>query len=1104
MQIRILALIGAFVLTLSTPAFSTNLIIQDQIVADTSKSEIKKNDKKKKWDVTAVHGPTDSVKFTTTEGTWMNLDVSPDGNEIVFDLLGDIFTIPITGGDATLVSGGPAFDVQPRYSPDGSKISFTSDRAGGDNIWIMNRDGSDAKQISKEKFRLLNNATWTPDGNYLIARKHFTSTRSIGAGEMWMFHIPGGGGGLQVTKRKNDQQDAGEPVVSPDGRYLYFSEDMSGGKTFQYNKNPYGQIYVIRRLDMETGKLTNYITGPGGAIRPQVSPDGKYLSFVRRVRLKNVLYVHDIETFEQWPVYDNLSKDQQETWAIFGPHPNYSWTPDSKYIVVWAKGKIWNINIETKSANEIPFRARVEHKITSALHFTYDPDPESFDVKMMRDVTTSPDGNWIVFGAIGKLWKKKMPNGNAERLSKDQNSEFYPAFSPDGKWIVYTTWSDQELGAIHKIKMGGGKSTQLTQRKGYYHTPSFSPDGKKIVYRRSGGNSLLGFSYSTKRGLYWISSDGGQVSLITESGRNPRFSEDGNRIYYLSGGGLEKKYKSIGIDGKDERTVFDLKYTNGIVPSPDGKWVAFTELFNAYIAPFPRTGKSISLNKDTKAIPIKRVTRDAGNYLHWSGDSQKLHWSIGPEYYTRELRESFQFIEGAPDSLPKPDTTGFVIQLNIKTDVPTGKIALIGARIISMKGDEVIENGTIVIDQNRIIAVGRDVQIPADAKRIDVSGKTIMPGMVDVHAHTAHFTSGVLTSHNWAYYANLAFGVTTVHDPSANTETVFTQSEMVKAGKMVGPRVFSTGTILYGADGAFKAVVNSLDDARSHLRRMKAIGAISVKSYNQPRRDQRQQIIQAARELEMLVVPEGGSTFFHNINMILDGHTGIEHSIPIAPLYNDVISLWGASKTAYTPTFVVAYGGLSGEYYWYQNTNVWENERLLNFVPRAFVDARSRRRVMAHEDDFNHIDVAKAANKLRAAGVNVHIGAHGQLQGLADHWEIWMMVQGGFTPLQAIRGATLHGAQYLGMDKDLGSLEVGKLADLVVLEKNPLENIRNTEFVKYVMINGRLYDAETMNEIGNHPKTRPPFYWENPKTSEAYVWRGEEIGFREFVCSCRQ
>ena len=257
MQIRILALIGAFVLTLSTPAFSTNLIIQDQIVADTSKSEIKKNDKKKKWDVTAVHGPTDSVKFTTTEGTWMNLDVSPDGNEIVFDLLGDIFTIPITGGDATLVSGGPAFDVQPRYSPDGSKISFTSDRAGGDNIWIMNRDGSDAKQISKEKFRLLNNATWTPDGNYLIARKHFTSTRSIGAGEMWMFHIPGGGGGLQVTKRKNDQQDAGEPVVSPDGRYLYFSEDMSGGKTFQYNKNPYGQIYVIRRLDMETGKLTN-------------------------------------------------------------------------------------------------------------------------------------------------------------------------------------------------------------------------------------------------------------------------------------------------------------------------------------------------------------------------------------------------------------------------------------------------------------------------------------------------------------------------------------------------------------------------------------------------------------------------------------------------------------------------------------------------------------------------------------------------------------------------------------------------------------------------------------------------------------------------------
>lgn len=1061
-------------------------------------------EKSKKWDVNAVHGPSKAIEFTTSEGTWMNLDVSPDGREIVFDLLGDIYIMPITGGTAKALTSEPAMNLQPRFSPDGKQISFTSDRAGGDNIWIMNRDGSDLKQITKEDFRLLNNAVWTPDGQYLIARKHFTSTRSLGAGEMWMYHTGHGGSGLQLTKRKNDQQDAGEPVVSPDGRYLYFSEDMSGGSTFQYNKDPYGQIYAIRRLDLQTGELRNEITGAGGAVRPQLSPDGNYLSFVRRVRLNSVLYLHDLTTGEQWPVFDGLSKDQQEAWAIFGPYPNYNWTPDSKKIVVCGQGKIWNIDVAARSATEIPFTVTVKQTLTEAIHFEYDAHPATFDVKMMRDAVTSPDGRWLVFSATGYLWKQRLPGGQPARLTNASGlSEFYPAFSPDSRWVTYATFHDTALGAIRKISINGGNSTVLTTRKGYYHTPQFSPDGQKVVYRRSGGNTLLGFTHGLEPGLYWVPANGGKETLITDSGRDPRFSGDGSRIYFMTGGGLNKKYRSIGIDGKDERTLFDLKYVNSIVPSPDDEWVAFTELFNVYVVPFVKTGQEITLNKDTKALPVKQVSRDAGNYLHWSGDSKKLHWMIGPEYFTRDIANTFSFVAGAPDSLPGPDTSGARINLTLTSDKPDGALALTGARIITMRSDEVIDNGTIVIDGNRIAAVGAAdaVQIPAGARRIDVAGKTVIPGLVDVHAHVAHFFSGLLPRQNWAYYANLAYGVTTTHDPSANTETVFMQSEMVRAGEMVGPRIFSTGTILYGADGDFKAVVNSLADARSHLRRMKAAGALSVKSYNQPRRDQRQQVLQAARELEMLVMPEGGSTFFHNLSMIIDGHTGIEHSLPIAPLYDDVINLWAASKTAYTPTYVVSYGGLSGEYYWYQHTNVWEKERLLNFVPRAIVDSRSRRRTMAPEDDFHHIEIAKSSKALLDKGVNVHIGAHGQLQGLAAHWEMWMMGQGGFTPLECIRGATLHGADYLGLSNDLGSLEPGKLADLVVLEKNPLDNIRNTEFISHVMVNGRLYDAATMDEIGNRPKKRGPFYWERGKAGEAMEW-SETHGFGFETCGC--
>lgn len=1075
-----------------------------QNTAPAKTDTVKADEKKKKdWDVTAAHGPTKNVEFTTDEGTWMNLDVSPDGKEIAFDLLGDIYIMPISGGEAKLLSGGPAFEVQPRFSPDGKKISYTSDRAGGDNVWIINRDGSNPHAVTKEDFRLLNNAVWTPDGNYLIARKHFTSERSLGAGEMWLYHISGGEG-LQLTKRKNDQQDVGEPCVSADGRYVYFSEDMSSGGFFQYNKDPNGQIYVIRRLDRETGKLINYITGAGGAVRPQTSPDGKYLAFVRRVRLKSALYLHDLSTGEEWPLYDKLSKDQQETWATFGVYPNYSWTPDSKNIVIWAQGKIWKIEVATKSVTPIPFSVSVKQTVTEALHFPQTAISDSFEVKMIRDAVTSPDGKWLVFGATGVLWKKQVPNGKPQRLTNGSQWEFFPTFSGDGQWLVYTTWSDTALGSIYKVKLDGRNPQKLTRRKGYYITPSVSSDGRKIVYARENGNSLLGFAHGLAPGLYWMSAEGGDENFIRDDGAVPRFNHKADRIFFLAGGGLTKTYKSVRLDGGDERTHFNLKYVNNLVPSPDEKWVAFTELFNAYIAPLPQTGSAIDLNKDTKAIPLKKVSRDAGDYLHWSGDSQKLHWTIGPEYFTRELRSSFKFVEGAPDSIAGPDTVGVRIGLKLKTDAPKGKLALTGARIITMRGDEVIENGTIVVNGNRIVAVGKasEVTIPADAKRIDVQGKTIMPGILDIHAHGGHFISGLLPQQSWSYFANLAYGVTTMHDPSANTETVFTLSEMVSTGVMTGPRVFSTGTILYGADGDFKAVINNLADARSHLRRMKAVGAFSVKSYNQPRRNQRQQVLQAARELNMLVVPEGGSFFYHNLSMVMDGHTGIEHSIPVAPVYKDVNSLWGNTKTAYTPTLIVGYGGIWGENYWYQKTNVWEKSRLLNFTPRPIIDARARRRIMIPDDDFGHIENARAAKALADAGVKVNLGAHGQLQGLGAHWEMWMFVQGGMTSLEAIRAATINGAEYIGMEKDLGSLETGKLADLIIMDKNPLENIQNSESILMVMKNGRLYDAETMNEIGDYARSRLPFYWENQKTSEAFIWKGSGLGFGEFECGC--
>lgn len=1066
-----------------------------------------------KWDVNDPPGNWHfkDVTLSTDEGTWMNLDVSPDGQQIAFDMLGDIYIMPVDGGEAHALRSGLAYEIQPRFSPDGRHISFTSDAGGGDNIWVMNRDGSGARQVTTEDFRLLNNAVWTPDGNYLIARKHFTSERSLGAGEMWMFHTSGGTG-VQLTKRKNDQQDVNEPSVSPDGKYLYYSEDVYPGGSFKYNKDPNKQIYVIKRYDLDKGKTTTVTGGAGGAVRPQVSHNGKMLAFVKRVREKTVLYLRNLETGEERPVYAELSKDQQEAWAIFGAYTGFGWTPGDEALIIWAKGKIRKINLASMQASTIPFHVTNSIRIADALHFRNHAYAEKFDCKAIRHAVTSPDGKVLVFNAAGYLWKKDLPKGTPVRLTRAADLEFEPAFSSSGDELVYVTWNDEQYGAIFRLslKSRNAKPVKVTSVKAIYRMPSFSPDGKRIVFVKEEGNNHQGFSFTTDPGIYWIPSGGGQMTKVKDEGEYPLFNREGTRIYYQTGGylfgDLTKTLKSVKLDGSDERSHVTSKYANRLVPSPDERWIAFMQLHKAYVAALPHTGNPIDLDSKSKSFPVSPITRDAGISLHWSSDSRKVFWTLGDEYFTKDLRERFAFLEGAPDSIPPVDTVGLKINLRLKSDKPEGLIALGGARIITMEADEVIDNGIVIVNGNQIQSVGKagEIRIPAGAKVYDLRGKTIIPGLVDVHAHLGNFRYGLSPQKQWEYYANLSYGVTTAHDPSSNSEMIFSQGEMIKAGNMVGPRVFSTGVILYGADGDFKAVINSLDDARSAIRRTKAFGAFSVKSYNQPRREQRQQIIRAARELGMEVVPEGASTFYHNMSMIMDGHTGIEHNIPVAPVYNDVVTLWRNSNTGYTPTLIVGYGGVMGEYYWYQHENVWENQRLLTFTPRYIIDSRSRHRTMIPEKEYEngYIQVSRDCKSLADAGVLVNLGAHGQLQGLGAHWELWMLVQGGMGNLQALRSATINGASYLGMQDQIGSLKAGKLADLVVLDKDPLEDIHNSNSVVYTMVNGRLYDASTLNETGNYDHQRSMFYWELGGSDQAFPWHQSGRGYQGARCSC--
>jgi imidazolonepropionase-like amidohydrolase len=361
---------------------------------------------------------------------------------------------------------------------------------------------------------------------------------------------------------------------------------------------------------------------------------------------------------------------------------------------------------------------------------------------------------------------------------------------------------------------------------------------------------------------------------------------------------------------------------------------------------------------------------------------------------------------------------------------------------------------------------------------VDVAGKYIIPGLIDAHAHGSQGEDDLVPQQNWEAMAHLAFGVTTVHDPSSTSSEIFPAGEMQRAGLILAPRTFSTGEIVYGARSPGRyAVIDSLDDALAHVRRLKAQGAHSIKNYNQPRRDQRQQVVAAALRENIAVVAEGGSLFEMDMALIADGNTTLEHNIPQARLYEDVLDFFGGTKVGYTPTIGVTYGGLAGEPYWIGQSEVFRHPLLTAHVPADVLNPELVRVTKAPEEDYVDKVSAATAKLISARGVPVSIGGHGQQQGLAAHWDMWSFVRGGWTPIDALKAGTITPARALGF-RDIGSLEPGKMADLVILDADPTQDIQNSDNIAKVMLNGRLYDAATLNEEVTGQRRRQPYYWE--------------------------
>jgi Tol biopolymer transport system component len=1057
--------------------------------------------------------PTRKIKYTATEGTWLSLDLSPDGKTLVFDLVGHLYEMPIAGGEAKAITSGLEFNSTPRFSPDGKMLAYISDRSGADNVWVANADGSNARPLTGDENSTFTSPSWTSDSAYVLVSKKKPSYYDSGF-ELWMYDLKGGDGVI-VSKSKSSDQASPETwhnalgaVASPDGHFIYYV-----AKSGYFSDDIKFPLWQITRRDLRTGEEDVITSSQGSAIRPLLSPDGDTLVYATRYDSGTALRIRDLATGEEhWLKFPVQRDDQESYFSNRDLFPGYAFMPDGKSLVLAYGGKIHRLSIDGSEDSVIPFHATVTRELGPKLDFNSRVDEGPVQSRLIQGAVESPDGKQLAFSALTHLYTLSLPDGTSRRMTEPGTHAFQPAWSPDGKWLAYVTWDD-EKGYLWKMPSdGSGTAVKLTAAPGYFTSPSWSPDGTRIVVMRAPRTTAMEQidQWGKQMGgleLISVPADGSPASTIAFAAQDsyPLFNAAGDRIFVTETrkkNPLFDEYTlvSMRLDGSDKRTLLVLhgkeiwgaEFSSGvqILPSPDGARALAVYRSQLYLFDLPQVGGDpVTVDLSAPSVAVWRLTNIGADFASWSDGGKTISWSLGASYFRLPLlaaeaglaerpadaANDTKFLEANSTAAAR---TLHPSELHVKVEevraTPSGTVLLKGAKIITMQGDLVIDSGDILVHDNRIVAVAAtgSIQLPAGAKVIDLAGKVIVPGFIDMHPHWTNIRRGVLDMQNWDFLTTLAYGVTAGRDPQTFTNDIFAYQDLVDTGDILGPRAYSTGPGIFWVND-----FHSEEEANQVIRRYKDYYRTeTIKSYLVGNRKQREYVVEASNALHMMPTTEGAADLALDMTHIIDGFSGAEHQFPMA-LHQDLVELVAKSGVYYDPTFIIGYGGPASENYYFETTDIHNDPKVRHFVPHNVVDEKTTRITWYRPDEYAYSDFAKSANAIVKAGGKVCVGGHGEFQGLSFHWELWSLQSGGMSNLEALRAATLNGAEAMGHAQDLGSIEAGKLADLVVLDKDPLQDIHNTISIHYVMKNGELFEGNTLNEIWPKQKSAGPFWW---------------------------